>query len=123
MSKVQGFSQGGAWNRTGNSKVRLILEKMSGTHICRERGERIRAFWAWKWALHMPLLAASLQDPRLWGQIRACSKGHASKSGDFALRKAEDQKVLAAAFHIWEGRRSQARKRLQKEPRKPETCP
>ena len=29
----------GAWDWTGNSNTRFILEKMLGTHICSERGE------------------------------------------------------------------------------------
>lgn len=43
-----------------------------------------------EWVLHMPTCASLQpppQDPRLRGQTRACSKGQASKSRDFACEK------------------------------------
>lgn len=134
VSKVQSFSQGGAWDRTGNSKVRFILEKMSGTHICSERREDQSILGLDRSPLPQgpgngpstcpTALACSLSPgPKALGSDQGLQQGPSQQEQRLRLCKAEDQKVLAAAFHIWEGRRSQAGKRLRKSPRKPGTCP
>lgn len=132
MSKTQSFSQGGAWDRTGNSKGRFILEKLSGTHICSERGERIGAFWAWTYPrdpemgpphAQLPLLAALSPGPKALGSTGACSKGQASKSRDFTCAKLKIERFQQ--LHFISGRAGGARlgRGFTKSPRKPETCP
>lgn len=74
---------------------------MPRTHICSERREKIQSMSGLdrspshprnprEWALYMPAcpcLQPPPQDPRLRGQVRACSKGQASKRRDFTCEK------------------------------------
>lgn len=84
-------------DQRGNSKVRINLEKMSGTHICSERSERNQSVSGpdrshptpgtpGNGPFHMPAypcLQPPPQGPSFRGQIRACSEGQPSKSRGF----------------------------------------
>lgn len=115
--------------------MRFILEKMSGTHICSERGERIRAFGAWTEVPYprdpgmgppharMPLLAALSPGPKGLGSTGACSKGQASKSRDFTCAKLKIKRFQQLHFTSGRGEGASPERDFGKSPRKPETCP
>ena len=114
----------GAWEWTGNSNTRFILEKMLGTHICSERGES-RACRALDWspstpgnlgnglvACQLAPLAAPTPQSKALGSDKGLQQGTSQQEQRLYLQKAEDQEVLAAVFHIWKGRCRQTGKKL-----------